>query len=190
MYELSCSVCVRCSSTDQRTPTIPEQCRDPTTLIVGASLAAIVAVLLVIIIVVVVVTCCCCHILKRRECRKDKELEMVDTNHHNNRVERQWSRDQAIKLLNQFKEQYDQTEDTGLKRELIIQQRQLTTDLLLSSVKVDGEEEDGEEEDIEKERNDQVLILLKDILKRGKRNSSLKANMLKTITDEVGSEFE
>lgn len=189
MYELSCSVCVHCSSTDQRTPTIPEQCRDPTTLIVGASLAAIVAVLLVIIVVVVVVTCCCWHILKRRECRKDKALEMVDTKIHIHEMDRQSSRDQATKLLNQFKEQYDQTDDTELKRELLKHQTQLTIELLrLSSVQADDEEEWNE--DIEKERNDQVLILLKDILKRGKRNSSLKANMLKTIMDEVGSESE
>ena len=182
MYELSCSVCVRCSSTDQRTPTITEQCRDPTTLIVGTSLAAIVAVLLVIIVVVVVVTCYCCH----RGYRKDKALE---NNRDNHEMIRQWSSERVNQLLNQFREQYDQTDNSELKLEFIRQQRELTSELLkIGSVQADGEE-DGNE-DIEKERNDEVLILLQDILKRGERNSSLKVNMLKTIKDKLGSELE
>ena len=59
---------------------MPEQCRDSTTLIVGASLGAVVAVLIVITVGVVVVTYSCCYIFKRRECRKDNELEMTDSN--------------------------------------------------------------------------------------------------------------
>jgi len=79
VYELHCSVCVHSSSTDQRVPTMPEQCRDRT-LIVCASLGAVVAVLIVITVGAVVVTYSCCYILKRRECRKHYELEMTDSN--------------------------------------------------------------------------------------------------------------
>ena len=60
---------------------MPEQCRDPTTLIVGARLGAVIAILIVISVGVVVVTYSCCYILKHRECHKDKELEMTDSNH-------------------------------------------------------------------------------------------------------------
>ena len=175
---------------------MPEQCRDSTTLIVGASLAAVVAVLIVITVGVVVVTFSCCYILKHRECRKDNELEMTDNNHkaqirqeerkeNNREVCRQWSIEQAEKLLDCFKDILYNTDYTELKRELIKQTTQLPTELLrLNSVQPDSEEEGNEE--IEKERNKQVLILLQRILKKGKKKSKLKLDMLKIIKEEVG----
>ena len=179
---------------------MPEPCRDPTTLIVGASLGAIVAVLIVITVVIVIVTCSCYHIHKRRECRKDNKVEMTDFHlkaqiqqedkkENNREMHRQWSREQATKMLDCFKDLLYNTDDTELKCELIKQSTQLTTELLrLSSVQTDSEEEWNEE--IEKERNERVLILLQDILKRGKRNRKLKPDMLKTIVEEVGSEIK
>jgi len=78
------------------------------------------------------------------------------------------------------------TDNTELTCERIKQQTQLTIELLgLSSVRPDSEEEWNEE--IEKERNEQVLILLKHILTRGKRNSSLKRDILDTVNVEFGS---
>ena len=59
---------------------MPEQCRDRT-LIVGATLAAVIAVLIVITVGVVVVAYSCCYSFKHRECRKDNELEMTDSNY-------------------------------------------------------------------------------------------------------------
>ena len=59
---------------------MPEQCRDSTTLIVGASLGAVIAILIVITVGVVVVTYSCCYSFKCRECHKDSELEMTDSN--------------------------------------------------------------------------------------------------------------
>ena len=166
---------------------MPEPCRDPTILIVGASLGATVAVLIVIIVVVVVVTLSCCYIHKRRECREDNKVEMTD---FHLKVQRQWSREQAEKLLDFFKEQYDKTDETEVKRDLLEKITQLTTQLLgLSSVQPDSEEEWNEE--IEKERDDQVLILLKEILKRGKRKSKQKPDIiLTTVMEEVGSKFK
>jgi len=144
---------------------MPEQCRDPTTLIVGASLAAVVALLIVITVVVVVVTLSCCYNRKRRIKQAEKSLDF-------------------------FKEQYDKTDNTELKRDLLEKITQVTTQLLgLSSVRPDSEEEWNEE--IEKERDDQVLILLKEILKKGKRNSKQEPDIiLKTVMEEVGSKIK
>jgi len=166
----------------------------------GASLGAVIAVLIVITVVVVVVTCSCYHIQKSRERHKDNELEMTDFHlkaqiqqedkkENNRELHRQWSREQATQMLDCFKDLLYNTDDTELKRELIKESTQLTTELLrLSSVQPDSEEEWNEE--IEKERNKQVLILLQDILKRGKRNRKIKPDMLKTIVEEVGSEIK
>ena len=92
-----------------------EPCGDQTTLIVGASLAAFGALLPVIVItvVVMVVTCSCYHIHKCRECRRDNELEMTDSNHkaqlqqeekkeNNWEIQCQWSREEATKNLQCF----------------------------------------------------------------------------------------
>jgi len=136
----------------------------------------------VIIVVVVVVTCSCYCISKHRECHNDNAQDMTD-------FARQTSTEQAAKTLDCFRELLYNTDDTELKCELIKQSTQLTTELLrLSSVQPDSEEEWNEE--IEKERNKQVLILLQDILKRGKRNRKIKPDMLKTIVEEVGSEIK
>jgi len=161
-----------------------EQCQNPAP-IVGASLAAVVAILIVIIVVVVVVTCSCYCIFKRRQHSKDIELEMA----HSLKAQRQ----QEDKKKNRYHEVQwsieqvrSMTDYTELKCKHIKQQTQLTLELLgLSSVQVDSEEEWNEE--IEKERNDQVLILLKHIFKWGKRNSSLTQDILDTIVVEFGS---
>ena len=42
--------------------------------------------------------------------------------------------------------------------------------------------------EVEREQKEQILNLLREILKGGKRNESLKPEMLRTIMDEVGSE--
>jgi len=178
---------------------MPEPCRDPTTLIVGASLAAVVVVL--IFVVVVVVTCSCYHIHKRRERRQDTELEMTDSNHkaqlqqeekkeNNREIHRQWGRDEATKNLQCFRDQLNQTNDTELKRYLLGEIRKLTTEMFgLSSMQRDSEQECNKE--IEKERNEQVLILLKEILKKGKRNSKQEPDIiLKTVMEEVGSKIK
>jgi len=181
---------------------MPEPCEDQTTLIVGASLAAFGALLIVIVItvVVVVVTCSCYRIHKHRECYKVNELEMTDSNRkaqiqqeekkeNNREIQRQWSREEATKNLQCFRDQLNKTDDTELKRYLLGEIRKLTTELFgLSSMQTDSEEEWNEE--IEEERNEQVLILLHDILKRGKRNRKIKPDMLKTIVEEVGSEIK
>jgi len=178
-----------------------EPCRDPTTLIVGASLGAIVAVLIVIVVIVVVVTLSCCYIHKRRECRKDNEVEITDFHlkaqiqqeekkENYREMHRQWSREEATKTLDTFRDQLNKTEDIGLKRYLLEEIRKLTTEIFgLSSMQIDSEEDCNEE--IEKERNEQVLILLKEILKQGKRKSKQKPDIiLTTVMEEVGSKIK
>jgi len=145
---------------------------------VGASLAAVIAVLIVVTVVVVVVTCSCYHIHKRKECRKSKAQEMTD-------LGRQTSTGEAAESLKRFRELLDKEEDPQVKSVLIIQITQLNSELLRSSsVRTDGDEEENEKVD------EQVLILLHDILKRGKQHRKLKPDMLKTIMEEVGSEIK
>ena len=131
----------------------------------GASLTAVVAVL--IFVIVVVVTCSCYRIHKRKECRKGKAQE------------------QATKTLDYFKELLNKEENPKVRSDLIIKITQLNSELIRpSSLRTDGDEEENEEID------EQVLILLQDILKRGKQHRKLKPDMLKTIMEEVGSEIK
>ena len=169
---------------------MPEPCRDPTILIVGASLGAIVAVLIVITVVVVVVTCSCYHIHKRRECRKDNKVKRTNFHLEAQIKQEDKKRELAEQSLDFFKEQYDKTNDTEAKRDLREKITQLTTQLLgLNSVQSDSEEDWNEE--IEKERDDQVLILLKEILKQGKRKSKQKPDIiLTTFMEEVVSKIK
>ena len=159
------------------------------------------AVLIVINVVVVVVTLSCCYIHKRRERREDNKVEMTDFHlkaqiqqedqkENNREIQRQWSREEATKNLQCFRDQLNKTDDTELKRYLLGEIRKLTTELYgLSSMQTDSEEKwNGE---IEKERNEQVLILLKEILKQGKRKSKQKPDIiLTTVMEEVGSKFK
>ena len=155
---------------------MPEPCGDPTTLIVGASLAAVVVVL--IFVVVVVVTCSCYRIHNRKECRKDNAQEMTDFAH-------QMSIEQVAETLDCFREQLNKEENPKVRSDLIIKITQLNSELIRpSSVRTDGDDEENEEVD------EQVLILLQDILKRGKQHRKLMPDMLKTIMEEVGSEIK
>ena len=151
---------------------VTEQCRDPATLIVVAILAAAVFVL-----VVVVLACYCYYNFKHRNRRRGSELELI----HEEQREQE---DENDNRNHEVREQATCTaDDTELTCEFIKQQTQWTIELLgLSSVQVDREVELNEE--IEKERNEQALILLKHIFKRGRRNSSLKQDILDTINVE------
>ena len=66
------------------------------------------------------------------------------------------------------------------------------SDKLFSSVAMDSDATtDSEEErnkEMEREQKEQLLNLLRHILKGGRRNKSLKGEMLRTIVDEVGND--
>ena len=118
------------------------------------------------------------------------QLQQEEKKENNWEIQCQWSREEATKNLQCFRDQLNKTDDTELKRYLLGEIRKLTTELYgLSSMQTDSEEKwNGE---IEKERNEQVLILLKEILKQGKRKSKQKPDIiLTTVMEEVGSKFK
>ena len=147
---------------------------------------------------------------KKRACRREKELhleeikeendfyksqkshEQEEAKEANRELHRLWSREKVDKLLEdlrEMKETVQATNDLELFRGFVTDYMQMTREIygkFLSSVATDSEEERNEE--IEKEQKEQLLNFLREILKGGRRNKSLKAEMLSTIMDEVGSD--
>ena len=70
------------------------------------------------------------------------------------------------------------------------------SDKLISSIAPDSgdvatdSEEERNKEEMEREQKEQLLKLLRHILKGGRRKESLKGEMLATIAEEVGSEVK
>ena len=147
---------------------------------------------------------------KKRACQRDKELHLKEIKEENDfyksqksqeqeeaqeahrELQRQWSREKVDRLLDDLREMRETvsaTNDLELFRGFLTDYMQMTREIYgkyLSSVATDSEEERNEE--IEKEQKEQLLNLLREILKGGRRNKSLKAEMLSTIMDEVGSD--
>ena len=147
---------------------------------------------------------------KKRACQRDKELHLKEIKEENDfyksqksqeqeeaqeahrELQRRWSREKVDRLLDDLREMRETvsaTNDLELFRGFLTDYMQMTREIYgkyLSSVATDSEEERNEE--IEKEQKEQLLNLLREILKGGRRNKSLKAEMLSTIMDEVGSD--
>ena len=145
---------------------------------------------------------------KKRACLQDKKLHLEEIKEENDdlykpqksqeqeearEVDRQWSREKTDQFLDDFREMRETVSarnDLELFRGFLTDYMQMTREIYgkyLSSVATDSEEERNEE--IEKEQKEQLLNLLREILKGGRRDKSLKAEMLSTIMDEVGSDI-
>ena len=169
------------------------------------------------VVVIVIIVCVQYLKFKKRACQRDKELqkfqeqeeakEAIREVHHRlwSREKEQeetkaahheyhhlWSREKVARLLDdlrEMKEIVQATNDLELFREFLTDYMQMTREIYgkyLSSVATDGEEERNVQ--VEREQKEQILNFLREILKGGKRNKSLKAEMLRTIMDEVGNE--
>ena len=171
--------------------------------VIAGSISAVIVVAAAIIVVTAIIVCLKYHKLKKNSCHQDKKLKLEEkrednvdadrrecrkqeeTKEKHREMRRQWSREQVEKLLEEVREMRESAKhDVELSRDYIKLIREVCT--LLSSVATDSEEERNEE--IEKAQREQFLKLLQDMLKGGKRNESLKLEMLRTIMDEVGND--
>ena len=185
-----------------------DPCRFTVPAIAGSVLGVIVVAAGVVVIVIIVFL----KYLKfkKRACQRDKELHLEEIKEENDfyksqksheqektkaaryEYHQQWSREKVDKLLEdlrEMKETVQATNNIELFRGFLTDYMQMTREIYgkyLSSVATDSEEEKNEE--IEREQKEQLLNLLREILKGGRRNKSLKAEMLSTIMDEVGSD--
>ena len=163
------------------------------------------------IVVVIVIIVCLKHLkFKKRACQQDKELELKNKMEDNvdadrracreqerikeqrREMNRQWSRQQMEKLLEDIRNMRESAEnDTEMFRQYMVLVKEIS-DKLFSSVAMDSDATtDSEEErnkEMEREQKEQLLNLLRHILKGGRRNKSLKGEMLRTIVDEVGND--
>ena len=178
-----------------------------------------VAIIVIVIVIIVCLIVCLTYLkFKKRACQRDRELQLEETKEQNDcahqqkcreqeeikeerhEVHRQWSREKVDRLLDELKDMRKtvcETNDKELFREFLTEYMRLTKVIygkFLSSVASDGDvatdSEEERNEEIEKEQKEQLLNLLRDILKGGKRNKSLKPEMLNTIVNEVGSEVK
>ena len=185
-----------------------DPCRFTVPAIAGSVSGVIVVAAGVVVIVIIVFL----QYLKfkKRACHRDKELHLEEIKEENDcnksrksqeqeeakeancELHRLWSREKVDKLLEDLREMKETVlakNDIELFRGFLTDYMQMTREIYgkyLSSSVTDSEEEKNEE--IEKEQEEQLLNLLRDILKGGKRNKSLKAEMISTIMDEVGSD--
>ena len=184
---------------DQTVSTMSDPCSFTVPVIAG-SISGVIVVAIIVIVVVIVIIVCLQHLkFKKRACQRDRELQLIQTeeersqqNENHREMDRQWSRDRVNKLLDGLRGMQEiirATNDTELFRNFLADCTKLTMELygeFLSCVATDGEEERNGE--IEKAQKEQLLNLLRHILKGGRRNKSLKEEMLRTIVDEMGSE--
>ena len=164
-----------------------------------------------IIVVIVIIVCVQYLKFKKRACQQNKELELknkmednvdadrrecreqerVKEQHHE--YHRQWSREQVEKLLKDIREMRECAKcDIEMFREYMKVANEIS-DKLISSIAPDSGDvvTDSEEErnkEMEREQKEQLLKLLRHILRGGRRNESLKAEMLVAIKEEVGSD--
>ena len=180
-------------------------------IVIAGSASGVIAIAAITIIVVIVIIVCYRHLkFKRKACQQEKQLQLEETKEENDfcirkkcqeqeetkeahrEVHRQWSREKVDRLLDELKDMRKTvcaTNDKEMFREFMADYMKITREIYgkyLSSVDTDSEEERNEE--IEREQKEQLLNLLREILKGGKRSKSLKAEMLSTIMDEVGSD--
>ena len=165
----------------------------------------------IIVVVIVIIVCFQYLKFKKRACQQDKELELKNKMEDNvdadrracreqERIEeqhremnRQWSRQQMEKLYEDIRNMRERAEnDTEVFRQYMDLVKEIS-DKLFSSVTTDGDDvaTDSEEErnkEMEREQKEQLLNLLRHILKGGRKNKSLKGEMLRTIVDEMGSD--
>ena len=177
---------------------------DPCSFMVPAIAGSVSGVIMVAAGVVVIVIIVFLQYLKfkKRACQRDKELHLIEIKEVSQKsqeqeeareVDRQWSREKTDQFLDDFREMRETVSarnDLELFRGFLTDYMQMTREIYgkyLSSVATDSEEERNEE--IEKEQKEQLLNLLREILKGGRRDKSLKAEMLSTIMDEVGSDI-
>lgn len=177
--------------------------------VIAGSVSGVIVVAAGVVVIVIIVFLQYLK-FKKRACQRDKELhlkkikeendfyksqksqEQEETKEAHRELHQQWSRekvDQLLEDLREMKETVQATNDIELFRGFATDYMQMTRAIYgkyLSSVATDSEEERNEE--IEKEQKEQLLNLLREILKGGRRNKSLKAEMLSTIMDEVGSD--
>ena len=150
-------------------------------VIVGSILGVIVLATTVIIVTVIIVC-----LKYRRECRKQEETQHRE-------YHRQWSREQVEKLLKDIRQMQECAKSNiEMFREYMKVANEISNKLISSvapdsgEVVTDSEEERNKE--MEREQKEQLLKLLRHILRGGRRNESLKAEMLVAITEEVGSD--
>ena len=123
----------------------------------------------------------------RRECREQERVK-----EQRREMNRQWSRQQMEKLLEDIRNMRESAKDNPEVFQQYMELVKEISDKLISSCTTDGDvATDSEEErnkEMEREQKEQLLNLLRHILRGGWRNKSLKAEMLSTIMDEVGSD--
>ena len=124
----------------------------------------------------------------RKECRKQEETKEQHREYH-----RQWSREQVEKLLKDIREMRECAKrNIEMFREYMKVANEIS-DKLISSIATDSGDVASEEErnkEMEREQKEQLLKLLRHILRGGRRKESLKGEMLATIAEEVGSEVK
>ena len=176
-----------------------------------------IAIIVVVVFAVIVIIVCLKHLkYKKRACQRDRELQLEETREEhdfcnqqtcqkqdekkeaNLEIHRQWSREKVDRLLDELKDMRKtvfETNDKELLRKFLGEYTKMIREIygkFLSPVATDGDvvtdSEEERNEEIEMEQKEQLLNLLREILKGGRRNKSLKGEMLRTIVDEVGSD--
>ena len=164
-----------------------------------------------IIVVIVIIVCVQYLKFKKKACQQHEELELknkvednVDADRKECRkqervkeqrraLDHQWSREQAKQLLEDIREMRECAKTNIEMYRVYMDVAKEVSDKLISSLATDSGDvvTDSEEErnkEMEREQKEQLLNLLRHILRGGRRNESLKAEMLSTIMDEVGSD--
>ena len=185
-----------------------DPCRFTVPVIAGSVSGVIVVAAGIVVIVIIVLL----QYLKfkKRACQRDKGLHLEEIKEENDfyksqksqeqeeakaahcKLHRLWSREKVYRLLDDLREMRETvsaTNDLELFRGFLTDYMQITREIYgkyLSSVATDSEEEINVE--VEREQKKQILNLFREILKGGRRNKFLKAEMLSTIMDEVGNE--
>ena len=166
---------------------------------IAGSISGVIVVAAGIVVIVIIVFLQYCK-FKKRACHQYKELHLKELKEENEQEETkaarheyhyQWSREKVERFLDDLREMRKilcATNDKELFQEFMAEYMKMTREAYgqyLSSVAPDSKERNVE---VEREQKEQILNLLREILKGGKRNESLKPEMLSTIMDEVGSE--
>ena len=181
-----------------------------TVQVIAGSVSGVIAAAIIVVMVIMIV---CVQYLKfkKKACQQHEELALknkvednVDADRRECRerdrvkeqrraLDHQWSREQAKQLLEDIREMRECAKTNVEMYRVYMDVAKEVSDKLISSLATDSGDvvTDSEEErnkEMEREQKEQLLNLLRNILRGGRRNKSLKAEMLVAITEEVGSD--
>ena len=184
---------------------------DTTIPVIVGSILGVIVLATAVIVVTVIIVCLKYRKFKKNSCYQDRKLQLEEkkednidadrkecrkqeeTKERHREYHRQWSREQVEKLLKDIREMRECAKrNIEMFREYMKVANEIS-DKLISSIAPDSGDvvTDSEEErnkEMEREQKEQLLKLLRHILRGGRRNESLKAEMLVAIKEEVGSD--